>query len=132
MNKDIQILMDNYELKEGTFIYALVEKSSFNEAYFWNYYNAQIEINKQTLNKSLDRELTKIVHWIHKRIIVLLLCHFIEKDIYSISNLPKEKLTHFTERLDFMIEGYFGNFVMSEIQFGDDIKNPKYPELYNI
>ncbi|MCK9858954.1 immunity 41 family protein [Paenibacillus sp. ATY16] len=122
--------MDNYQLKEGTFLYGLVEEATFHEAYFWNYYNAQIEINKQTINKSLDRELTKIVHWVHKRIHDLLLCHFIETNVYSIAKLPESKLIYFTERLDFMMEGYFGNFVMSEKQFGDDIKNPNYPELY--
>ncbi|GMK37167.1 hypothetical protein PCCS19_02200 [Paenibacillus sp. CCS19] len=123
-------LINNYQLKEGTFLYSLLEEGVFSEPYFWDYYNAVIDIVRETMDKPLDRELTRIIFWTYKRIMRSFLCHFELNDIYIIKNFPEDKYIDYYERLDFMIEGYFGSFVMSERQFGDSIKNPKYPDLY--
>jgi hypothetical protein len=130
MNDKYQILFNNYEIKEGSFIYSLSEEAFFNEEYFWDYYNTVIEIVKDKLNKPLDKELTKIVHWTYKRVTDCFLWHLDNNDQYSMRNFPINNFIYFKERLDFMIDGYFGDFVMSETQFGDSIKNPQYPELY--
>ncbi|ACX64802.1 Imm41 family immunity protein [Paenibacillus sp. Y412MC10] len=125
-----QVLTSNYQLKEGSFLYSLLEEASFNEIAFWNYYNAVIEIIDQTKDKQLDRELTKIIHWTYKRVMRSFLCHFDPSDVFKISDFPDDRFIYFYERLDFMIDGYYEGFIMSEKQFGDNIKNPKYPELY--
>lgn len=131
MKEQFQVLNNNFEVKEGSFIYSLSEKAVFSEQHFWDYYNAVIEIVKENLNKPLDKEVTRIIHWTYRRIMDCFLWHLDTNDVYSMDNFPSDMLIYFKERLDFMIEGYFGDFVINEKQFGDEIKNPKYPELYN-
>jgi len=123
-------LFKNYELDEGTFLYELVEEANFNEVFFWDYYNEVIHIAKEHLNKPLDKELTNIVFWTYKRILESFLYHYMPFDVYKISNLPEGKINCFLERLSCLIEGYFGDFVIEESRYGDEIKNPKFPQLY--
>ncbi|ANE45866.1 hypothetical protein SY83_05600 [Paenibacillus swuensis] len=130
MKEYFQILNNNYEIKEGSFIYSLSEEAVFNEQHFWDYYNAVIEVVKENLNKQLDKEVTNIIHWTYRRIMDCFLWHLDTNDAYLMDNFPSDNFIYFKERLDLMIEGYFGDFVMNEKQFGDSIKNPNYPELY--
>jgi hypothetical protein len=68
---------------------------------------------------------------IYKRVMECFMYYHNENDAYKISNFPPiDKALYYHERLSFMIEGYFNNFVMSENQFGSEIKNPKYQGLY--
>ncbi|AIQ37628.1 hypothetical protein R50345_25155 [Paenibacillus sp. FSL R5-0345] len=131
MTKTYQIIDDNYNNIEGSFLYSLVEESRFNEKLFWEYYNDAIEIVKDTLNQDLDKMLTKKMFEIYKRVMECFLYHHDDNDLYKISDYPSiDKALYYNERLSFMIDGYFSDFVISEKQFGNEIKNPKYPELY--
>jgi len=126
MTKTYKVLDDNYDLKEGSFIYSLTEKAVFDEKLFWEYYNVAIDIVRDTLNHELDKELTKRMFEIYKRITECFLYHHDDNDLYEISNFPVDKAPYYLERLSFMIEGYFNDFVISEKQFGSEIINPKY------
>ncbi|MCM3257301.1 immunity 41 family protein [Paenibacillus lautus] len=130
MTKVYQILEDNYELIEGTFMYSLIEEARFHEDHFWDYYNDAMELVKDRIKQELDKELTKKLIWTYKRIMECFLCHHDDRDIYEMTNYPGDKDLYYLERLSFMIDGYFNDYVMSEKQFGSEIKNPKYKELY--
>ncbi|MFC5471608.1 Imm41 family immunity protein [Cohnella suwonensis] len=126
-----EILESNCKLVEGTFLYNLVEEATFDQKSFWVYYNASIEIVKKSIHKPLDRELTRKLQGTFKRILECFYYHSVESDQYRITNFPYEDINYYYERLSFMIDGYFNNFVMDESQFGDFIKNPKFSELYD-
>ncbi len=53
LNRDLQILFNNYDCKEGTFIHYLHEKATFNEQAFWDYYNSIISITRKKLQGEL-------------------------------------------------------------------------------
>jgi hypothetical protein len=130
MTPEYQILLDNYELKDSTLICYLSEHGIFEEEYFWKYYNCVTELIKNNMDQPLEREMTKLIHWTHKRIIDCFLWHYNPEDQFTINNFPIVNFSYFKERLDFMIDGYYGNFILNEKEFGDAIKNPNYPELY--
>lgn len=82
MDTDLQLVLDNDEVKEGTFLYYLREEATFHEEAFWDYYNSVISVTKSTLNKPLDRVITKAVVSTHSKIIESFLWHLTKDDVF--------------------------------------------------
>ena len=124
MNNDMQIIFSNYECREGSFVHSLSELNTFDEKYYWIFYNSVISLTKENLNAPLNRDLTRAIVMTYSKVMTLLWCHLSTDDQFEINNYPSEKIHLFTERLEFMVDGYLGGFIMSESSFGDEIINP--------
>ena len=122
--QDIQILFDNYECKEGTFIYYLHEDALFNVQAFWDYYNSITSVIKRGIGNKLDENITVAVVFTYKHIVESFLWHSTPNDGYVIKGYPSDKMSLYMERLHFLIDGYFKGYVLDEDSFDDDLVNP--------
>lgn len=127
MGTAVKILKNNYEGKEGSFIYFLDEECTFNKSAFWDYYNCIVDLTNDTLSHSnLNRELSIMLSKTYSSIITNLLWHFHPKDLYKIKGVPKHKLNLYIERLEIAYAGFFKGEVFEEEQYGEDLINPRY------
>lgn len=73
----VEILKNNYEGKEGSFIYHLHEKDMFNQDAFWDYFNCIVDITQETANRNdLDRNLALMLSKTYAFIMSSFLWHF--------------------------------------------------------
>lgn len=126
MDKDLEILFMNEKALEGSFLFYLHEKSSFQEGAFWDYYNSVISITSNKIKDELedDNATTKAIVYTHNEILKKFIHHLSPNDMYEIKNFPIDKLHLYNERLSYMLEGYFKGFVINEDLYDEDLKNP--------
>lgn len=124
MDTDLQTLYDNQKGVAGTFLYYLHEKHDFNEKAFWAYYNCVISITQKS-DKKLDNNISKAVVFTHSQILNHIIQHLSDNDLYEMINYPYDKIHLYIERLNTMIDGYFGGYIINESLFDEDLKNPK-------
>lgn len=117
ITKALAIITANANTTNGSYLYFLHERSYFDEKSFWELYNA-IRFAGQAYSheKMLDRELThqvlKTYHW-H---LLQIGFHFDEKDVYRVTNLPKN-YSLYSMRLNAAVESYFkGKPITDEIE----------------
>lgn len=98
-----QILQDNFEEKNNSFLYFLHEKSLFNKEAFHELYDAVRAIADKDVN--ISRNAQKIM-FIYGQILKCFLYHFDKNDKYKITKLP-ENYNKMIEFLDKSVEYYF-------------------------
>ncbi|MBR1825834.1 MAG: hypothetical protein IJ770_04525 [Alphaproteobacteria bacterium] len=98
-----QILQDNFEEKNNSFLYLLHEKSLFNKDAFHQFYDAVRAVADKDVN--ISRNAQKIA-FIYGQILKCFLYHFDKNDKYKITNLP-ENYNKMIEFLDKSVEYYF-------------------------
>ena len=98
-----QILQDNFEEKNGSFMYFLHEKSLFDKDAFRKLYDAIRKVADDDVN--ISRNAQKIM-FIYGKILKCFLYHFDKNDKYKITNLP-ENYNKMIEYLDKSVEYYF-------------------------
>ena len=81
-----QVLDDNYNMQNNSFLYYLREKSIFNKEAFKQLYDSIYALAEQ--NVEISAVALKI-HIVHYRIIEALMYHFDADDAYKITNLPE-------------------------------------------
>lgn len=118
-------MIDNFECKEGSFLYCLHELAEFNEIAFWQYHDSIIELTKTTKdNPNIDRNTLDMVCSTYDYALRSFMWHFDPGDIYSISNMPKDNLYLYVERLEFAFNGFIRGKV-----FEDGIFELQHPIL---
>lgn len=98
-----QIIQDNFEEKNGSFLYFLHEKSLFNKNSFHQLYDAIRAVAEE--NVEISRNAQKIA-FIYGLTLKCFLYHFDKNDKYKITNLP-ENYNKMIELLDKSVEYYF-------------------------
>jgi hypothetical protein len=129
-----QIINDNSDSCNNSFIDFLHEKSIFNEIKFWEFYNAIRfigELNKTEPN--LDRILTWKIVKSYEWFLLMLNFHFDTNDGCEIENLP-ENFSQFSIRLREVIDAYIkGNSISDESEnyYNMELENPISLKLNN-
>ncbi|MBR1601070.1 MAG: hypothetical protein IJ677_05770 [Alphaproteobacteria bacterium] len=97
------ILIDNVEMKNGSFLHYLHNKSEFNNNAFKKLYAAirvladeEVDISRTAQN----------INYVYGQILKCLLFHFDKNDEFKISNLP-ENYSKLVSYLDNSVEYYF-------------------------
>ncbi len=98
-----QVLEDNFEEKNNSFLYYLHEKSSFSKDDFKQLYESIRAAAEDNVN--INRTAQKITH-IYGQILKCFLYHFDKNDKYKIANLP-ENYNKVIEYLEKSVEYYF-------------------------
>lgn len=98
-----QIILDNSQISEGTFIYDLHEKNCYSEGLFWEYYDsiATLVRNGDTGSSEVESHITDV----YLKVLKYLVFHFDPADNYTISGLPKEYIG-LIERLEYALAAY--------------------------
>jgi hypothetical protein len=124
MDKDLQVLMNNYNCLEDTFIYRLSEEFLFDLPLFWEYYNSVREVIRHTLDKPLDRGISRAVSGTYSRILENIISEYSDNCIGLTKNFPYHLLQSLMERLSFMVDGYFQGYLINESRFDEELQNP--------
>lgn len=119
-----QILFNNYQCGEGSFIYYLHEESTFDEQSFWKYYNSIVQIIKIKIGMPKNEKITTALVLTHTKIMEYFLWHLAENDMYVMKNYPTNTIQLYVERLFLLIDGYLKGYVIDETILGDELKNP--------
>lgn len=121
MEKYLEVLNNNDRADKGSFIYFLHERNMFETKAFWEYYECLINITKESRNTILDREISKKIFRTYSYLLKSTIYHLVKNDYYKIKEFPTEKIGKFIERLEAVIEGYFGDYIINEENFDDDL-----------
>ena len=98
-----QILEDNFEAKNESFLFYLREKSLFNKDAFRQLYDSIRKVAEE--NVAISRTAQQIVV-VYGQILQYFLYHFDKNDSYKIANMP-ENYNKMIEYLDKSVEYYF-------------------------
>lgn len=98
-----QILEDNFEAKNDSFLFYLREKSLFNKEAFRQLYDSIRKVAEEDV--SISRTAQQIVV-VYGQILQYFLYHFDKDDSYKIANMP-ENYNKMIEYLDKSVEYYF-------------------------
>jgi hypothetical protein len=98
-----QILEDNAAQKEGSFLYLLHEKSSFDKDLFHQLYDS---IRAAAENGVGISHTAQLIMQIYGQTLKCFLYHFDKNDAYKIENLP-ENYNKIIEYLEKSVEYYF-------------------------
>jgi hypothetical protein len=129
MKNNIEILISNYKAEEGSFIYTLHEKNYFDKDLFWSYYNCILNITESTLDKPIDKEISKMIFHTYDYFLKSIIWHLSPNDLSKIENLPLEEIYLYIERLSIRIKnGYFEKRHINEDIFNDELVNPYYKQ----
>ena len=129
-----QIINDNYDTCNNSFLDFLHEQDIFNEIKFWELYNAIRligELNKTELN--LERKLTWRIVKSYEWFLLKLNFHFDTNDGSEIDNLP-ENFSQFSLRLREVVDAYIvGASISDESEnfHNMDLENPISLKLNN-
>ncbi|KOM98505.1 RNA polymerase sigma-G factor [Clostridium botulinum] len=127
MKNSLEILNSNYKSEEGSFIYSLHERNHFNKDLYWEYYNAILNITESSLNKPLDKEISKMIFDTYNYFLKSIIWHLSTNDLSKIDNFPSEGINLYVERLSVRISsGYFEKRHIDECIFDEELQNPYY------
>ena len=126
MKSPRQVLNNNYQCLENSFIYYIHEACMFDCNSFWDYYNSIKELSYDSLKHGIDSIVaTEIVHT-YSYIVSSFMYHFAPNDSYAIKDFPNEDYNLYIERLKLTVEGYFNGNIIDEMSFNDELTNPVY------
>lgn len=128
MDNELQVLMNNYHCVDNTFIHKLSVESLFDFPLFWDYYNSVRKVIKGTLDKSLDREISRAISYTHSKILEHIIWEYSDNDLGQIKNFPFDKQHLIIERLSFLVDGYFQGYLIDESNFDEELQNPLFIE----
>ncbi|HIW35180.1 MAG TPA: immunity 41 family protein [Candidatus Paenibacillus intestinavium] len=128
MENELQVLMNNYNGTDNTFIHKLNEESIFEFPLFWEYYNSVRVVIKETLDKPLDREISRAISYTHAKILEHIIWEYSDNNLGQIKNFPFVKLHLIMERLSFLVDGYFQGYLIDESNFDEELQNPLLEE----
>lgn len=128
MDNELQVLMNNYHCVDNTFIHKLSEESLFDFPLFWDYYNSVREVIKGSLDKPLDREISRAISYTHSKILEHIIWEYSDNDLGQIKNFPFDKQHLIIERLSFLVDGYFQGYLIDESNFDEELQNPLFNE----
>lgn len=128
MENELQVLMNNYNGTDNTFIHKLNEESIFEFPLFWEYYNSVRVVIKETLDKPLDREISRAISYTHAKILEHIIWEYSDNNLGQIKNFPFVKLHLIIERLSFLVDGYFQGYLIDESNFDEELQNPLLEE----
>lgn len=127
MKSNIEILIENYKGKEGSFIYSLHEMNYFDIDLYWKYYNCIVAITESSLDKPLDKEVSSMIFDTYNYFLKSIIWHLSSNDCSKIDNLPEEEIDLYIERLSIRIaNGYFEKNDINEDIFNEELQNPFY------
>jgi hypothetical protein len=98
-----QIIFNNSQISENTFIYNLHEKGCYSEELFWEYYDsiATLVRNSDTKSSEVENQITDV----YLKVLKYLVFHFDPADNYIISGIPKDYIG-VIERLEYALIAY--------------------------
>ena len=98
-----QILDDNFEIKNESFLFFLRDKSYFHREAFRQLHDSIREVADDEVNIS---QIARQIVFIYGKILECFLYHFDKNDKYAITNMP-ENYNKMIEYLDKSVEYYF-------------------------
>jgi len=98
-----QIIFNNSQISENSFIYNLHEKCLFSEELFGEYYDsiATLVRNRDTKSLEVENQITDV----YLKVLKYLVFHFDPDDNYIMSGIPKEYIG-VIERLEYALLAY--------------------------
>ncbi|RUT64028.1 RNA polymerase subunit sigma [Clostridium botulinum] len=119
----LEILNSNYKSEKGSFIYSLHERNYFNKDLYWEYYNAILNITESSLNKPLDKEISKMIFDTYNYFLKSIIWHLSTNDLSKIDNFPSEGINLYVERLSVRISsGYLKNVILMNVSLMKNYK----------
>ena len=123
----LAVLKANRDITEGSFLYALHERDTFEPPTFWPLYNALIVIGAAD-PAARGEQLRRDAFWTYHNILMSIIWHFDPDDQARIKRLPKGgRLAAYLERVEWgfhpLINGTPGRGWDQD--FSDDLKNPR-------
>ncbi|WP_042163509.1 Imm41 family immunity protein [Paenibacillus gorillae] len=128
MENELQILMNNYNCIDNSFVHKLSEELVFDFQLFWDYYNSVRVITKETFDKPLNREISRAISFTHAKILENIIWEYSDNNVGQTENFPFNKLHLIIERLSFLVDGYFQGYLIEESNFDEDLINPLFNE----
>lgn len=110
MEKELEILRDNEKAANRSFLYFLHEEDTFDEKAFREYLRCLMGIANQSVGKSLDRELSRMIMNTYGFTLKSFIYHQMPTDSYEIQNYPEEKITMYIEDLSYIVNAYIGGY----------------------
>jgi len=132
MENELQVLMNNYNCADDTFIYKLIEESVFDFLLFWDYYNSVKVVIKETLDKPLDRVISRAISYTHAKVLEHIIWEYSDNNLGHIKNFPFDKIHLIIERLSFLVDGYFQGYLIDESNFDEELQNPLFNEVVEL
>jgi hypothetical protein len=131
LTKAFAVLQANNAIAEGSFLYALHERDTFDRPTFWELYNALIIVGA-TAPAARTAQLRRDALSTYRNILMLIIWHFDPHDQSSIKRLPKGgRLRAYLERVEWgfhpLINGTRG--YGWDQDFGDGLRNPRLAGL---
>lgn len=117
-----QILNDNFEGKEGSFIYNLHEKNYFDKKMFIEYLECAIEMtNKSATTSERDEVLLKIFK-INNYIMRAFIYHLSPLDSSYINNFPDHEVFDYVDGIKIILESYIKRTQIDKELFSVDLE----------
>lgn len=127
MNLDREIIFNNSEASEDTFLYDLHELGLFNPKKFWKLFNAIKRMSLVFLySNHIEFQIFKQISEINRFILSSLIFHHDNKDLYKIKNYNELPAKDYIVRLDILMRD-FGEKELQEDIFEDELINPESP-----
>ena len=103
VEKAKQVIFNNCQIAENSFIFNLHEKSLFSEELFWEYYDsiALLVVFGETESSEILMQITDV----YLKVLKYLVFHFDPSDDYAISELPQDYIG-IIERLEYSLMAY--------------------------
>ena len=103
IEKAKQIIFNNSQAGENSFVFDLHERQVFTEKLFWEYYDSIAALVTADDEKTL--ELTRLITDNYQVILKYIIYHFNPRDAYHMKSFPKNYLDYI-ERLDYVLMAY--------------------------
>ena len=107
-NWQYEVLKDNNNAENNSFIYYLHEEMKFDTGAFMQYYDSLMIIAENADKHKITDTISVMVFVNYKFIMQALICNFNSDDLYVITNLPK-RYHEYIERLDNAMQILYGN-----------------------
>ena len=96
-----QILLDNRNAENSSFIYYIHERDCFDRKAFWEYYDSIAAL----VTAEKTPELTRLITDTYQGILKYFIWHFSPKDSYRMKDFPSN-YSEYIERLDYVLTAY--------------------------
>lgn len=99
-----QILLDNLNAENESFIYYIHERDRFSKKAFWEYYDSIAALI--TAESEKTPELTRLITDTYQTILKYFIYHFNPNDSYRMKDFPKNYIGYI-QRIDHVIIAYY-------------------------
>ena len=104
-NRSVQIIKDNENAQNDSFLFFLHEKNQFSENAFWELYDAIDSIQKEGIQ---DESIIISISLVYQEILKEVVYHFDPQDLSAIEDFPSD-YRGYIERLDYVIQELYSS-----------------------